>query len=139
MTDVTELLPCPFCGSQPERVPAMRDFATLDDALLAEPDVRCRSIKCPIRFMPTPFALDEWNTRAARTPADELENMKLGTGAAIKALVEATTPADGERIEQIVTAWAYAHNICGAARNDLFKRLAATVSDTSKPKENPHE
>lgn len=36
-----------------------------------------------------------------------------------------------EAVEQIVTAWAYAHDINGAARNDLFKRLRSAA--LSKP------
>lgn len=32
-----------------------------------------------------------------------------------------------EAVEQIVSAWAFAHNIDGAARNDLFTRLRATM------------
>jgi hypothetical protein len=35
----------------------------------------------------------------------------------------------GETVEQIITAWAYAHNIDGAARNDLFKRLSALTTN----------
>lgn len=58
-----ELKPCPFCGAQPEYVRSERDFATLDEALLADCDVKCRTPKCPIRFMPTAFTLAEWNTR----------------------------------------------------------------------------
>jgi hypothetical protein len=34
-----------------------------------------------------------------------------------------------ELAEQIISAWAFAHNIDGAARNDLFVRLRATLKD----------
>jgi hypothetical protein len=35
-----------------------------------------------------------------------------------------------ERLEQIVSAWAFAHDIDGAARNDLFARLRAALDMT---------
>jgi hypothetical protein len=37
-----------------------------------------------------------------------------------------------ERVEQIISAWAFAHNIDGAARNDLFARLRAASPDVSR-------
>jgi hypothetical protein len=40
----------------------------------------------------------------------------------------AVTDEAVERIEQIISAWAFAHNIDGAARNDLFKRLRALAT-----------
>jgi hypothetical protein len=36
---------------------------------------------------------------------------------------EPKPPVSSETTEQIISAWAFAHNIDGAARNDLFKRL----------------
>jgi hypothetical protein len=35
-----------------------------------------------------------------------------------------------EHLEQIVSAWAFAHNIDGAARNDLFARFRAALDMT---------
>lgn len=37
------------------------------------------------------------------------------------------TSCNMESIEQVISAWAFAHDINGAARNDLFKRLRATI------------
>lgn len=36
---------------------------------------------------------------------------------------EAAPPIVPDEVEQIISAWAFAHNIDGAARNDLFRRL----------------
>ncbi len=33
-----------------------------------------------------------------------------------------------ERVEQVVSAWAFAHNIDGAIRNDLFARLRTALA-----------
>lgn len=43
--------------------------------------------------------------------------------------------SSNDQIEQVISAWAFAHNIDGAARNDLFKRLnrIANTLEASSP------
>jgi hypothetical protein len=45
--------------------------------------------------------------------------------ALLNAAAEAVIANLKEKAEQVISAWAFAHDIDGAARNDLFKRLAA--------------
>jgi hypothetical protein len=46
------------------------------------------------------------------------------------------TPSPSSDIEQIISAWAFAHNIDGAARNDLFVRIRAALTDARASERN---
>jgi hypothetical protein len=54
----------------------------------------------------------------------------------VRSLLASSPPSDmvmvpREEAEHVISAWAFAHNIDGAARNDLLKRLRATASALS--------
>lgn len=52
---------CPFCGNEPEALTPLK--ATIDEALMAKPDLICSGLTCPLHFRP-PFTWEEWHLRA---------------------------------------------------------------------------
>jgi hypothetical protein len=58
------------------------------------------------------------------TEADALESAQAEIARLTAAL---------ERVEEIITAWAYAYDIDGAVRNELFCRLRAALAQGNQP------
>lgn len=60
--DADKLLPCPFCGEMPETCGKSGAEKTLDEYLLAKPNLRCTG-RCPLRWVPGGISWEEWQTR----------------------------------------------------------------------------
>lgn len=77
-------------------------------------------------------AIAAYKTSAPHRPGQiKAEHREMINKARIALVEAARTPSPSgarEAIEQVISAWAFAYGIDGAARNDLFKRLAALRS-----------